>query len=279
MLNIIRSDLYRLGKGAAVRNTVIGILATVLLLGLTYFTLTSDGLQVYIDDAAAGAVASEDWAELSKDMAGMQTIIPANASEFGREMAATNYLAFFLLPLIITIFCADFSAGAYRNTLTYESSRAKVYLAKLTLSVLGCIALSLINLVFSWIVGGFLFGMSGFTAEYLLQMLVTLLLLFPVQLGLIGFGHCVVAFTKKSSTTVAIFLVAPTLLSAAFQMLSLLPTFSWLPLLDWNSVGSWLAAYWTMSGGEIFLAVGSGLAVAAVSTALGLAHYRKADMA
>lgn len=281
MSNIIHSDLYRIRKGAAARNSIIGLMATILFMGLTFFTMTSNGFQLFIDDASNSVqnITSEDMAEMSEAFDAVQSTVPVNAAEFGREMLAEDFLPFFFLPLIITIFCADFTAGTHRNTLSYESSRIKVYLSKLVLSILCAVALNLITLAFSWFVGGVLFGFGGFTAEYLLQTLIFLLLLLPVQLGVIGFGHCLVAFTKKSSSTIAAYLLVLAIVSVILQTASLLPSLQWLTLLDWNGVGSLLAAYWTMPIGNIIIAAGTGLVIATATTALGISHYRKTDMA
>jgi ABC-type transport system involved in multi-copper enzyme maturation permease subunit len=205
--------------------------------------------------------------------------MPRSAADFAREIVATNMLPFFFLPLIITIFCADFGNGTYRNTLSYETNRTKVYLSKLILSVCGCVFLTLVSLLLSILIGGIAFGFGGLTPAFFLQILVSTLLLLPIQLAIIGFGHCLVAFTKKSSMTIAIYLIALMLLTSLIQMLTMIPSLQWLSLLDWNMVGKLMISYWTLPFSDILIAVVSGLAIAAGTTVLGVTHYRKADMA
>lgn len=278
MTNIIRSDIYRLKKSATARNTIIGLLATILLIALMTISMTSGGFTVFLDESTVSVMTEREQAEFQKDLADMQGYFPANAAEFVTEIVSPNILPFFLLPFIIAVFCADFSAGTYRNSLSHESSRARVYIAKLGLDALCCLLLNVITILFSCLLGGLLHGLGGFSAEFFQHILITTLLLLPSQLGAICFGHMLVSFTKKSSSTIAIYLVGLTLLSVALQSLSIIPRLRWLMLLDWSSAGKLLAAYWTLSAGNIAIIVCSGLAVAALTTALGLAYYQKTDI-
>lgn len=285
MLNIFYSDAYRLRKGAAARNTIIGLLATILFLVLTMFTFTSEGFRLYLDgQEQAGTFAGQemteaDIADMRDAMDEVGEVAPINGADFCREMLASNMLAFFVLPFIIAIFCADFSTGAYRNTLSYESSRTKVYLAKLALSALSYALLFLITFAGSLLVGGVFFGFGGVTPAFFAESFVFFLLLLPVNLGVICFGHCLVALTRKSSMTIAIYLIGLTALTGVIQMLAMLRPLRWIALLDWNGVGKALIEYWTMPIGDILIVIVSGLVIAAGTTAIGLARYRSADMA
>lgn len=277
MSNIIHADIYRIFRSAALRNTIIGIIATVVLIGgITAFE-TSDGLNIMLDSAAQ-QMASADLAEMKSDLEDMKNYFPQNAADFVRDTTADPALLFFLLPLIITVFCADFSHGTYRNTISYESSRTKVYISKLLLSVGFCLLLELIALCSGWLVGVLLFGFSGFSAQYFVRLAVVLLLLLPTQLGLIGLGHCIVAFTKKSSSTIAIFLIGLTVISIALQSLAMFPELGWLSLLDWNSTGKLLATYWNMPAASIAFIVCTQLIIASVTTVLGVSRYRGSDL-
>lgn len=279
-MNIFSSDLYRIRKGAAGRNTLIGLAITIAFLAVTFLTMTSDGFQVFMGETSVEQGASEDEMQaMQADFAEMDELLPTNAAEFTSEIVAAHILPFFLLPLIITIFCADFGHGTYRNTLSYESDRTKVYLIKLLLSACACLALNIIALVFSVLIGGFIFGFGGLTASFFLRIMTTTLLLLPVQLGVVGFGHCLTAFFRKSSSVIAIYLITLMVFSSIIQFASMLAGFGWLALLDVNSVGKLLINYQAMSAAEIIIAVGAGLLVAAGTTAAGLIRYRSTDMA
>lgn len=277
MSNIISSDFYRLLHGAALRNTLIGLLGTVLIVGLAIFSFNgmSEGLTIYLDN---GAVQETDSAEIKDAMGELNQLSPYNAAEFGNEIFSSNFVPFFFLPLIIAIFCADFTYGTYRNTLSNGMNRSKLYLAKLLLSIICCIALQAFSVLISWPIGGIFLGFGGFSAEYITHIAVAFLLMIPTQLAMICFGHCLVAFTKKSGTVIAVYLIAPMVLSIVMQTLAIRPRLNWLLLFDWASSGTLLIEYWNMSTGQILTIVCSGLIVAAATTALGVIHYQKADL-
>lgn len=281
MTNIINADIYRLRKGAALRNTIIGVFITVAFIAVTMFTFSSEGFSIYLDETASQAGMSDtELQEMHDDIAEAdETAMVASGASFAQEMAASNAMPFFLLAIIITVFCADFTAGTHRNTLSYESNRTKVYLGKLLLSIGIFVLLYFAQLVFSWLIGGVFFGFTGFSAEYFLQTLVGFLLMLPVHIGIISIGHCIVAFARKSSVTIAVYLIGLTLVSSFLQMASQLRNLAWLLLLDVISAGHTLVYYWQSAPSDIIITVVFGLVAAVASTALGLARYNKTDMA
>lgn len=277
MINLFNSDFYRLRKSASFRNTIIGLIILTIFVGfLIKFMSNTDGLVILLDEYAQDAMPSET---LQEQLSEFEEAIPDGAAGFIDELLGSNILALFLLPLIITIFAADFTAGTFRNTLSYESNRKKVYLSKLLLSTLGCLILTIILLITSWITGGLFFGFSGITPEYIIHTIVVVLLLFPVQMGIIGFGHCVIAFTRKSSSTTAIYILTLIFLSLFLQVISMLKPFRWIVFLDWQSAGKLLVNYTDLKVSEIITIVASGAAIAVITSFLGITRYEQSDMA
>lgn len=283
MTNMISADLFRLRKGMATKGMLIGVLATILLIGIISFAVTTEGVQMLMEDGVAmvesGLMSEGELVDIQTDMKDTYEMLPDNAAGFGRMIIGENFLAPFFLTFIVVIFAGDYSTGTYRNTLSYESDRTKIYVSKLLLSMAYAIGLSLAALLFSWLLGGILFGFTGFSAAYFQKMGMTLLLLLPAQLATVTFGHFLVAFTKKTGTTIAIYLVTLLVGSSVLQMLAMLPGLKWLLLIDWMYSGKQLASYWTMATGDILISVISGLVMAALFFVLGLLRYRKTDMA
>lgn len=277
MSNIISSDFYRLLHGSALRNTLIGLLGTVLILCIAMFSFSSmnEGLTIYLD---SGTVTQEDATEIKDSMDEMNQLSPHNAAEFGSEILSSNFAPYFFLPIIIAIFCADFTYGTYRNTLSRGTNRSGLYFSRLLLSVVCCLAIQVLSVLISWPIGGIFLGFGGFSSEYLGHIATTFVLMIPTQLAMVCFGHCLAAFAKKSGAVIATYLIGPMVLSMALQFLAMRPNLNWLILLDWASCGKLLIEYWNMSTGQILATVCAGLIVAVGTTALGIAHYRKVDL-
>jgi ABC-2 type transport system permease protein len=205
--------------------------------------------------------------------------MPTNGAEFVRVFVSAGLLPFFLLPLMLVVFAADYSAGTYRNTLSYETRRGRVYWAKLLMSIISFVLLFVVSLVFAALIGSALFGFGGFSLEYAGWLLTTILLQLPIYLGMICFIHFLIAFTQKSSTTIAVFLLVLLLFPSVVQLLTfLLPTFGWLANIDLLSGLGAVAGYATATPISIILPVTLGAALAVASTTLGVYRYKKTDL-
>jgi hypothetical protein len=111
-------------------------------------------------------------------------------------------------------------------------------------------------------------------------MLVTALLQAPIYLGMICLIHLLIAFTQKSSASIAAFLLFLLLFPSVVQLLTfLLPTFGWLSHFDLLSGLGTVAGYATASPIDIILPVAFGTSLAVASVALGLYRYTKTDLA
>ena len=276
MSNIISSDFYRVRKGAAYRNACIGILAVVLVF-LGSFLFLQSGMAAEML-TTTNDLTPADVAELEQ---AMQSGIPPieSGAVFGFQMLSEFIVFLFFLPVVISVFCADFTAGTYRNTLSYESDRVKVYAAKLLLSIALCLAMLLGMLAVSFLFGSFAFGFSGFTAAFFGKLFTALLLQLPIYLAIITVCHCLVSFTKKSSSTIAVFLVGYFVLNLILQLaVGIFHMPDWLMLLDVQSAGKFVAAYDIMPKNYVIFAVAYNLGVTALATLLGAGYHQKTDM-
>lgn len=274
MNNLIAADFFRVRCGATLRNTFLGVVAVILLV-LIIVEANTGSLVINMDMPAS------EIAALQQDLADMAAETPdaPDGAGFGLEMLRQFFVPFFFLPITIAVFCADFTAGTYRNTLSYESNRTRVYLAKLLLSVGLCLAMVLGSVVVSWLLGGIAFGFTGFTAAYFMQILTVLLLQLPIYLAFVAVYHCITAFTMKSSTTIAVFLVGVFGLTVAIQALVMAePSLNWLTMLEPQSAGKMMAMYDTVPLGNIVTIAAYNIGITVAATLLGILRFRKTDM-
>ena len=276
MSNIISSDLYRVRKGAAYRNTCLGILFVIIAMLASFLFLQSGAATEML--TTTNDLAPADVAELEQVMQSEVALIASGAA-FGLQMLSEFFIFLFFLPVVIAVFCADFTAGTYRNTLSYESDRVKVYMSKLLLSIGLCLAMLLGMLAVSSLLGSVAFGFSGFTAAFLGKLLTTLLLQFPIYLATITVCHCLVSVTKKSSSTIAVFLVGYFILTLVLQLaVGIFHMPEWLMLLDAQSAGKLMAAYADVPKSYIVFVVANNLGITALAVLLGAMYYQKTDM-
>jgi ABC-type transport system involved in multi-copper enzyme maturation permease subunit len=281
MTNIIRSDIFRLRKGAAVKFTLFGVCAFLAAMALIMLLLASGVFTGILESSSEFAMfnSNETWRSQVDDLYTAMNEAPQNGAEFVRVFVSAGLLPFFLLPLMLAVFAADYTAGTYRNTLSYETRRGKVYWAKLLTSILAFVLLFAVSLVFAALIGSLLFGFGGLSFEYIGWLLMTILLQLPIYLGMICFIHFLIAFTQKSSTTIAVFLLVLLLFPSVVQLLTfLLPTFGWLANFDLLGGLGAVAGYATASPGSIILPVTLGAVLAIASTSAGIFRYVKVDL-
>lgn len=277
MTNIIQSDFYRLRKGAALRNSIIGLLCVVVMI-LGIYTLTSSGAVGVMLESNTEAINDTDMINDINNMEQETTDIIENAAVFGKRMLSENFIPIFFLPIIVAVFCADYSAQTYRNTLSYESDRKKIYLSKLLLSVLCSEALIVITLVFSWLISGPFLGFSGFSGSYFAELAMIMLLQLPVHISLIAFTHCVASLTKSSGGTIAVFLIGLIAISMAVQLILLFfPNLEWIIVLDWLTMVKFLGQYKLLDSALIIASVAVSVVMAVGTTVIGLIRYSNTD--
>lgn len=280
MNNMISADFYRVRRGAALRNTILSLLAMTVLMTVIILIAQSEEFSATLLENTEGMTPAE-VADVQSGLAEMEqeTVDIANAAAFGREMLAQAIIPFFFLPIIMAVFCADFAAGTYRNTLSYESNRTKVYWSKLALSTVLCLGLVLLMLVAGWIAGIVVFGFDGFSWGYFVDILKVFVLQLPANLSIIAVSHCIVAFAKKSGTTIGMFVVGLMGIGVLCQVLvTVMPSLDWLLLLDPLSGGKQMADYAAMPARDIAVFIGYHSAIAIATTAIGLSRFRKSDM-
>jgi ABC-type transport system involved in multi-copper enzyme maturation permease subunit len=282
MSNLIRSDIFRLRGGATLRFTLIGLCAFLLFMALIMLMLSTGVFTNILERSSEfEAIYSSEAGKSQVDS--LYTAMreaPESGSDFVKTFISAGLLSFFILPLIIAVFGADFAAGTYRNTLTFETRREKVYWAKLLTSGLCFTLLLAVGLVFSWLIGSLLFGFDGNVLSFVGWLLPTIVLQAPIYIGMICFIHFLLAFSQKNSAAIAVFLLVLVLFPSVIQLFTfLLPTFGWLAHFDLFNGLSVMADYAAAEPAAVILPIAFSLAVAVISTALGLYRYKKTDFA
>lgn len=260
MLNIIKSDLFRLTKGSAIRNILIaGILVIVL---------------------SAFSAAGIGPFRFSIGTAGLQGNAPVSGAEFAGQMRNDILFPFFILAIAIAIMGAEYSAGSFRNTLAFNTKRVSVYTAKCLSGLFCCLAYSIISLLVSVLLGSFAFGFGGFSGMWFLRLLGQIFLSIPLFIGMIGIGFCLLVFTKKTSITNVVYIVGLLFASSiTHQLYQLIPAASWLPYCDPLSAFSIVAGYWEYPPQLIAGVLLTWLVFDTVVMALGMYRFSTSDIA
>lgn len=284
MSNIIGSDLYRIRKGAALRNALLGLFALIILI-VGILTANKNGVFLNLavgnmNDNVSVTVKQQEALEASvEDLDQMMTMLPQSGADFTDMMVSENILVFFLLFIPVAVVGADYSAGTYRNTLSFETDRKKVYLGKLVVNFILTLVLLVAATLFSILAGGIALGFSGFTGAFFAKLLAVLALQLPIYMALAAFAQCVLTLTQKTGASIAIYLVFTFFFSSIIQLAGiLLPTVRWLYRLDFISGLRLVSTYQTAPAADIVVPLLMAVGVLVGATALGMARYRKADM-
>lgn len=274
MLNIVRSDLFKIRKGKALYGVLLGTLVLLILVAgvWRYFQSSS-----YKENVAAQ---QQDQEVSGIELEGVEELLPSNGGEFltmmHEEMGMV--LLFFLLPFIIAVFGGDYAAGTYRNLLSYHSERGKIYMAKLITSAILTIVMLLSFSLFSMAIGGIVFGLDGFTSAVVFGAVKALLLMFPVLLALLSVGHCIMALTKKISATIAIYLVGLSFSGLIMQVPAMLfPKLEWVTELDLTGSITTVAQYAMDSKVKIMVPMVFSLILIVGTYIFGTIRYKTTD--
>ncbi len=168
MINIIRADMYRIVRGKAVYVTFALLAAFV---AMTVATSTVGTIGVNMDGTMKEVAVKEDGSgyvnEKSEETDSWEVARDIDSLEFnGKNMVVIlsrglDMLVYFLLALVVVVATPIFSHGTLKNSLTYGTSRTKIYFAKLIVACGFCIAIVLFYAVFGVLLATALRGFGG----------------------------------------------------------------------------------------------------------------------
>jgi len=277
MLNLISSDIFRVRKGKSIKGVIGGILCMVLFMAIMFKIM---GSLSFMESISVGEnILIESEADL-QDVKEIQGFIPANGGEFTLTMftEASNSLSLFLLAFIIAVFGAEFSSGAFRNLLSYESNRAKIYFARLLTIILFSVIAILSMVIISMIAGSIIFGFGGMGSGFFIQLFTGLLLQLPIYIAFISLGQFILIFTKKTSSTIAFYLVGLVIWTLVIDILAMLSSsLNWLMNLELMTALNTVADYPSAASSDIAVSLIFSAALIIASTIFGIFKYQRTD--
>lgn len=150
MLNVIKSDLFRLFRGKAI---YIIICVALILITISCFELSPGYIGISSgSDATLNEIDSqmteEDMNEIVENysLSKIREVMKKYPYELDRAIVGANANLYYLFIVIVVIVVStDFSNGSVKNTISSAISRKKYYLSKLILCLLLCTGLILLN--------------------------------------------------------------------------------------------------------------------------------------
>ncbi|MGG5332774.1 ABC transporter permease subunit [Enterococcus sp. AZ163] len=262
MVNLIKAEFFRLGKGNAVRN--------VLLAGVVIIIIT--GLNMFNSGGATGGIGVQSAASTARSL-------PVNGADFIQQMRDDGLFPFFILAFATAVLGADYSTGTIRNTLSYFANRRIVFLAKCITGFLCCLVYTIVCLAASTALGVLLYGFGGINLVFILRMLVQIILSMPLYLGMIAIGYCLLVFTKKTSITITVYMVGMLFIpSFTYQIHQLFPKAEWLKLCDPLSAFSMLSQFWEFPASYVGMVLLVWLVLDVLILAASMRRYTFADV-
>lgn len=262
MINMIKADIFRLGKGNAVRNVLIAGVMIIIITGVNMFNSSGGTGGIGVQSAASAARS-----------------LPINGADFIQQMRDDGLFPFFILSFATAVLGADYSTGAIRNTLAYFADRRNVFLAKCITGFLCCLVYTFVCLAASSVLGILLYGFGGFNLTFLFRILAQIILSMPLYLGMIAISYCLLVFTKKTSFTITAYMIGLLFIpSFTYQIYEFFPNAKWLKLCDPLSAFSMLSRFWEFPTGYVGMVLLVWLGLDVLILGIGMRRYTLADV-
>jgi ABC-2 type transport system permease protein len=271
MINIIRSDVFRIIRGKGLYITLAVFLVVILMQVIGGANMNA-GIDPSVMDMDMDEIENLEFSDFFNPPTGLEAPL--------QVMSSSANILYFLLPLIIFISAADFNSGAAKNTLASGVSRACYYSAKLILSCIACALLLLLYLLLS-VLGATLF--NGFGGEFSAAFVSETAKVFLMQLWLCLACACVINFLafafRRSAAVIGWFIGFMLVPSVLILLLAVLH--KWFEnLFDYElsvNIGAAVGIS-NMPACDIIKMLAVGAVYAAAATAGGYLLFRKADV-
>lgn len=200
MLNIIKSDLYRIFKS---KTTYITLMILAMILTLSVVAMSPGHIGLATSNTETGYDISDKELQEKLNNTNSLTETRKIMLEYGgfpldKQIIGTNVnLYYFFIEIIVLILVLDLSNSTVKNTLSSAISRKKYYFSKLITCLLLCTGLVLFNNIVSYSLNYFING-SKFTSDILEIIKVTLYQL-PMMYGIISLLVSLGFLLKKTS--------------------------------------------------------------------------------
>lgn len=201
MLNIIKSDIFRIMRGKAIYVALIILMASVVV-SLVAMSPGYIGINMSVGKSEELSMQEKEMLEKLREAKTLKETreITKEYGEFelDKQILGTNInLYYFFIVVVFILICVDLSDNTVKNTLSSAISRKKYYLSKLVLSLLIGTILILINNYATYFLNTMING-SKFSSDLLEFTKITILQL-PILYGIISILVCIAFITRKKS--------------------------------------------------------------------------------
>ena len=201
MLNIIKSDIFRIIRGKAIYVAIIVmmIMAVSSIIGMApgRIGIVSTNTQI-MEDSTKNQELQEKINNTSSLLETRKIIKEYEEFELDRQIIGANInLYYIFIVIVFIIICVDLSDSTVKNTLSSAISRKKYYLSKLVTSlILGTIIILINNYAIYFLniaINGIKFSTNfiEFTKLTLLQL--------PIMYGIMSLLVCIAFITRKKA--------------------------------------------------------------------------------
>lgn len=233
MLNIIKSDLYRIFKGKAIYIVIILMLvmATLSIFGMSpgYIGTTT----VKEDDEPNQEMSQEDIEIMSQlqetnSLTEMRKIIKGHFPfELDKKIVGANSNLYYLfIAIVFVVICVDLANSTAKNTLSSAISRKKYYLSKLITILLLGTALTLFNDYYIYFMNIAING-KPFSSDFA-DFSKCVLTQYPIILGMLGILVGLAFVTRKKSIfntiSIALLIITQLILMGIITLFRIEPT-------------------------------------------------------
>lgn len=198
MLNIIKSDLYRIFKGKAIYVTILVMSVLMIANAISVSIINIGGkTSANIGDGTGMEFMVElQNANTLKDF--REVMMRYREYPLDQEMIADNInLYYFFIVIVVIVLCTDFSNKSIKNTLSSAISKKKYYLSKVILIFGICTFLVLFSNYFFYLLNILVNGKA--LSSSLLDITKYTLLQLPMIYGIISLLICFAFTFKKTS--------------------------------------------------------------------------------
>lgn len=224
MINIIKSDLYRIFKGKAI---YITLAVMFFFMALSIFELQPG----YIGMNISPANAENNFEKLSKEDEKLyyesksileeRNIMKKYPYKLDKAIVGVNAnLYYIFIVVIVIVISTDFSNSTVKNTISSSISRKKYYFSKLITGLLLCTLLMLIN-NFGIYISNLLINGKAFSSS-LSEIFITTLYQLPLIYGIISMLICISVMVRRTSIfntiTIPLLMVSELVLMAIISL-------------------------------------------------------------
>lgn len=202
MLNIIKSDLYRILRGKVIYIAII-IMLVMAITSVIGMSPGRIGIVINNIETSEESIENQELQEKlnnTSSLAETRKIMKEYGGEFELDkqiLGANINLYYIFIAIVFIVICVDLSDNTVKNTLSSAISRKKYYLSKLITSLILGTAIIIINNYAIYFLNIVLNG-TKFSSDFIEFTKLTLIQL-PILYGIISILVCIAFLSKKKA--------------------------------------------------------------------------------